>query len=329
MPTPAVPRSTASVARKLRLAQLMVLDQVLESGSILHAAHVLAMSQPAVSKAVQDLEAYFGMPLLVRGNRGVVATSFGLRMARRARRVLSELHDLGEEAAALTRGAQGTVRIGTLVAASTTLLPKAVQQVKAATPGVLVSIRFGEFDELLAALAAGRLDLLVARVPQASGWAQANPGVRVDHLYTESMRLVAGAGHPCAQADALTLADLALYPWIIPTADSPLRGSVDALFAGAGLPLPVDLIESLTFLANVSLLAGGRRVSIMSRGVAQPFVEAGMLVELPLDPHIGFEVALMRRADADPGPAVHRLCERLVDLARENSGTAPVTPAPR
>lgn len=311
-----MPHPTASMARKFRLSQLMVLDQVLESGSILHAAHLLNMSQPAVTKAIQDLEAYFGLPLLVRGNRGVSATAFGERMARRARRVLSELHDLSEEAAALASGAQGTVRVGILIAASTTLLPQAVQRLKAAAPGALVTIRFGEFDELLAALIAGRLDLLVARLPQAPGWAQANPGVRVEHLYTESMRLVAGAGHPCAAARELSLADLMDWPWIIPTLDSPLRGSVDDLFARAGLPPPADVVESLTFLANVSLLADQRRVSIMSLGVAQPFVRAGMLVELPLDPGIGFEVALMERVGTDPGPVVHRLRDLLIEGVR-------------
>ena len=78
-----------SVARKLKFYQLMVFDQVLQSGSLLRAAQALSLTQPAVTKIIHELESYFDAPLLVRGNRGVRATALGELVARRSKSLAS------------------------------------------------------------------------------------------------------------------------------------------------------------------------------------------------------------------------------------------------
>lgn len=67
-----------SLARTLKLHQLTVFEKVVESGTILAAAHQLSMTQSAVSKSIHELERHLGSPLFVRSSRGVTLTDFGV-----------------------------------------------------------------------------------------------------------------------------------------------------------------------------------------------------------------------------------------------------------
>ena len=86
--------SRQSLARRLRLQQLMIFEQVLASGSLLAAAGELAMTQPAISKSIQELESQLGGALFVRGKRGVQLTEFGRRFEPHAAHMLAELRQL-------------------------------------------------------------------------------------------------------------------------------------------------------------------------------------------------------------------------------------------
>jgi hypothetical protein len=94
--SPAVPmtppkHSRLSLARRLRLQQLAVFEKVVEAGSILAASNELAMTQPAVSKSIQELERHLQAPLFVRGKRGMTLTDFGIDFEPHAKTMLAEL----------------------------------------------------------------------------------------------------------------------------------------------------------------------------------------------------------------------------------------------
>ncbi|MDE2157644.1 MAG: LysR family transcriptional regulator, partial [Burkholderiales bacterium] len=101
--------SRQSLARTLKLQQLAIFEKVVQAGSILAASHELAMTQPAVSKAVQELERHLGAPLFVRGKRGVALSEFGLEFERHAKSMLGELRHLADGLNAWQSGATGRV----------------------------------------------------------------------------------------------------------------------------------------------------------------------------------------------------------------------------
>src|SRR5690349_14396768 len=113
--------SRLSLARRLRLQQLMIFERVVEAGSILAASRDLAMTQPAVSKSIHELEDQLGGSLFVRGKRGVVLTEFGSMFERHAKTMLGELRYLAENLNASQSGTAGHVIVGTLITASATL----------------------------------------------------------------------------------------------------------------------------------------------------------------------------------------------------------------
>ncbi|ROQ55809.1 LysR substrate-binding domain-containing protein [Pseudomonas putida] len=310
-----------SVARKLKFYQLMVFDQVLQSGSLLRAAQALSLTQPAVTKIIHELESYFDAPLLVRGNRGVRATPLGELVARRSKSLLAELRSLTDEVNAYQEGTSGQVVVGTLISASSSLLPRALQLLKQRAPKVLMSLRVGQMDQLFPALAVGEVDLVVGRVPDDWRWYRESSQLEVEVLYGEELSVVAGANHPLIGQNPVNLKALLDYPWVMPTRDSLLRRTVDSLFDEAGLMAPPNVIESLSILTNISLMQDQQTVAVMPLEATRQFSGAGLLAILDLGAHLQFgDIGYFRARDRELGPAARLFRECLEQAAREQHG---------
>lgn len=276
------------LARKLKLHQLVTYDQVVRDGSMLYAARTLNLTQPAVSKIVHELEAYFEAPLLVRGNRGVVTTELGELVLRRTKPLLRELQKLSEEANNFLTGSEGTVVVGNLISASKSLLPGAIRLLKESTPSVLVSLRIGQMDQMFPALAVGDLDLVVSRVPDNWNMREESRDLDVQVLYEETLSVVAGPKHPLHAVTPVTLAEMHDFPWVLPTKESLFRRTADRLFSEAGLSTPSNVVESLSILNNLSLLADQLTISFMPSETAQQFEGTGLLARFDFNTSIHF-----------------------------------------
>ena len=136
--------SNHTLARRLRLQQVVILEQVLSSGTISAASRELHLTQPAISKAVQELEDHFGRPLLTRSSRGVSPTDFGLMVQKHAKSLMTELRYLADDINAWNDGVSGKVMVGTLLAASAQLLPQAIIRMREIAPNVVVQVNVGE-----------------------------------------------------------------------------------------------------------------------------------------------------------------------------------------
>ncbi|SNB80090.1 DNA-binding transcriptional regulator, LysR family [Pseudomonas sp. URIL14HWK12:I8] len=267
--------SVLTVSRRLKFYQLVVFEHVVQSGSILRAAQVLNMTQPAVTKVMHEVESYFCAPLLVRSNRGVRLTELGELVLRRARTMLAELRALTDEVEAYQEGVSGHVVVGTLISASTSLLPLALRLLKARAPHVLVSVRIGQFDQLFPALIVGEVDLVIGRVPDDWRGREESRILGVDTLYDECLSIVGGSRHPLHDEAVLSLADLHSYPWILPPPGSLLRRTVNELFADADLALPANVIESLSVLTNVALMQDQKTVGLLPMETARQLSDHG------------------------------------------------------
>lgn len=308
-----MPLNATSLGRKLRFAQIIVYEQVLRSGSILRAARALNMTQSAVTKVIHELEGHLGGPLLVRGNRGVTTTEFGELVARRAKTLLAELRHMTDEISAFQEGTSGQVLVGTLISASAVLLPRAIQLLKEQAPAVSVILRVGQMDQLLPALAVGDLDVVVGRIPEDVSWRATAPGLEAEILHREPLCVVGGVHHPMASRRASTLQGLSAFPWILPTRDSSLRQTAELMFYDAGLPIPANVVESLSVMTNVALMFDQKTIGLMPRSAARQFVDTGSLAIIPLEnaPSFG-EVGFF----AVPGTLAVRAVELFKDCLR-------------
>ena len=180
-------------------------------------------------------------------------------------------------------------------------------------------------DQLFPALADGDIDLVVSRIPD--DWAMRDwsgraepPLLEVEPLYREALCVVAGVRHPMHRKCAIRFADLSGYPWVLPTRDSFLRRTADALFAEAGMPIPDNIVESLSILTNITLMQDQRTIALMPREAIRNFAEAGLLKEFDLGHLLHFgDIGCFHSAAREPTPAALLLRECLRIASREHA----------
>ena len=106
-------KAADQIARRLRLKDLYTLQAVAELGSMAEASRHLALSQPAISKAIADMEHTVGAVLLDRSSRGVELTDCGQLLLGRARTIFDEMRQGVADIAAMSDPTCGEIRIGT------------------------------------------------------------------------------------------------------------------------------------------------------------------------------------------------------------------------
>lgn len=309
--------SVVSLSRKLKFYQLAVFDQIVESGSFIRAAAALNLTQPSVTKIVQELEYYFKAPLLHRGNRGVTVTELGDLVSRRLRPILADLRKLNDDVEAYHRGTSGYLLIGTLNSASVSIIPRALDILGQRAPGLTVSVRQGQASHLLSELKAGELDMVIGRIPDDGRWHPDAGELTVAPLYREEFCVVAGVGHELRETGADAWKQMHQYPWLLPTRDSSFRHVADGLFARVGMPAPLTVVESTALLTSISLLQNNRTLALMVKGVAAPFVRGGMLKIIDIGEALDYgEIGCFFAAGREPSPALRMLLDCLHESAR-------------
>jgi DNA-binding transcriptional LysR family regulator len=189
------PLSQIGLSRNLKLSQLLVFDRVMETGSIQRAANDIGLTQPAVTKVIQELESSLEGALFERSNRGVVPTDLGRVVGRRIKSLLAEFRHMSEELDHFRFGTAGHVVVGTLIAASAHLLPIAITRMKMRAPEVLITIREGPTAQLFPSLATGELDIVVGRLPEVELPISDAFPLKHHALFDDSLAVVVGSRH--------------------------------------------------------------------------------------------------------------------------------------
>ena len=147
------------------LKQLKYFDAVVRAGHFGRAAEQCAVTQPALSMQVQELEKALGLQLIERGRKGVMLTDGGREIARRAARVLADVRDLAASAAQQGRLLAGALRFGVIPSVAPYLLPPLLPLIRNDYPDLDLHIRETQTQQLLAELIDGTLDLLLLALP--------------------------------------------------------------------------------------------------------------------------------------------------------------------
>ncbi|MGD9943804.1 MAG: LysR substrate-binding domain-containing protein [Burkholderiaceae bacterium] len=304
--------SKQSLARRLKLQQMAIFDKVLSSGSLLAASRELHMTQPALTKAIQELEEHFGRPLLIRTRRGVQATEFGRMLHTHCQSLLSDLRLLADDLNAWNAGISGQVIVGTLIAASAQLLPTAVLRMREIAPQVVVEVRVGVNETMFQALARGELDVVVGLLPAV----EVDPNLEHVALYDETLCAVVGRQHPLATQPQIEPAQLESADWVIPTPASEAIHATAQFFEALGIRPPAHSVESVSLLTNLGLVLQSQMVALMPFSVARQFVRTGLLSILPLGHGSPFgRIGYTTYRGREPTPAGERLLLALREVA--------------
>ncbi len=184
----------------LTVRQLRYFDALVRHGHFGRAAEACAVSQPALSMQIRDLEEGLGAPLFERGARHVSLTGFGERFATRARAILRSLDELEDLARAARGRLSGRLRLGVIPTVAPYLLPRIVADLTAASAALDIHVRETVTPKLMVELSEGRLDAAIVALPVSE------PAFEEAPLFSEEfllVRPVSEAGRPAPGPAAL------------------------------------------------------------------------------------------------------------------------------
>ncbi|MCB1754872.1 MAG: LysR family transcriptional regulator [Gammaproteobacteria bacterium] len=292
--------------RRVKLQQLRTVLAVADHDSLLQAANALGLSQPAVTKALHELESELGVELFVRTSRGTYPTEYGRLLAARARIIFSQLARASDELFDLRDGFSGHVRVGTLIAGAASLLPMAIVALQQTYPGIRVLVTEGTYEQLVPQLRQGTLDLLLGRLPAH----RYREELDVEPLYQERVEFVVRPEHPSLAMEAPALESLRAWPWILPPPDTTLRQMLEAAFHDANLDLPEAMCESMSVVSNRQLILHSNVIGAFPAQVLAPDIASGMLAAVRLARPLTFgPVGISTLRGVMPGNAVGALID--------------------
>lgn len=246
-PTAYVSRSALS---SLRIKQFMLLLALGNHGSLRKAADELAVSQPAASKSLLELEGALGTQLFERTHSGLTPTAAGRCAINHAQSIIGSVRRMKYELDAIEHQRQEILRIGLIMGAVTGAFCGVVGRACAARENLLVEAQEGTSAELMLKLQSGELDLVFAR----SGLAAGQPELECRELDTEPICIAAGAQHPLDTGREYQCADLAAYPWISYEPKAPLAALLSGWFEDSGCAPPAIKLRTTSALVTVATL---------------------------------------------------------------------------
>jgi len=231
--------NSVSLLQNLRRRHLELLVALGEVSTIRAAASRLYLSQPAVSKMIQEIERQANSALIERTRRGVTPTYSGWLIIRRAKVILNEILNTEEELTAAKDGAKGLLKIGTLPLTGIYSVLKSVIELRKMLPGILVQISEGTAPELLPKLKEGKIDCFVGEALGTHDLSE----LRLERLHKDSIHVVSSRRHPLAGKRKLRWRDLHDQRWALPSREGLLRQAFIEAFVMEGLTPPIGEIE--------------------------------------------------------------------------------------
>jgi len=294
-------------SRGLQLRHMRCLVAIAQERHLARAAERLAVSQPAVSRILAELEALAGEALVERaasGRRGIRGlTVAGERLLAHALQMLASV----EQAAAAFRpavaGGSLRLRVGSLPSAAQSLLPTALVKLREQLPGLQLDVQVGANDRLLDDLRAGALDLVVGRMSDPS----LMEALSFELLRIEPLVFVVRAGHALAGRRP-GLKTVLEHGWVVYPEGTVPRHNTESLVVAQGLAMPASLTQTLDMAVARGMVLRSDAVWVTPVGAVHEDLAGGSLVRLRLE-SAGTEeaVGLLRRREGAASVAVDAL----------------------
>lgn len=297
---------------RIKFRHLQCFLEVSRQGSVNKAAMTLAVSQPAVSKTLRELENTLNVKLFDRIGRGIQLTRFGEVFLRYAGASVTALRQ-GVESIAQARESGGlTIAVGTLPTVSSSILPRAVKKFRQDATGAVVRVITGENEVLRSLLRVGELDLVVGRLSSPENMT----GLAFEHLFSDRIGFFVRPQHPLLSPEPFNLAAIIGYTVLMPTKGAVIRPVVEQFLSANGLPIPPDHLETVSPVFGRSYTRNSDAIWIISSGVVSEDVADGLLFALPVDTSetIG-PVGLTTRADTPLSLPALMLMQAIRDTA--------------
>jgi DNA-binding transcriptional LysR family regulator len=280
-PAAARSRTWAVSARgsmRVNLNLLRIFAAVAEHRSFSRAAETLFISQPAVSKAVRELERQLDLPLLEReagGGRGVRPTESGLALLEHARGIFALERAAAEDIRARVGLRRGRLTIGASTTVAGYWLPPYVAEFMAALPATELEIQTANTRTVSRALIECQMDLALVE------GAVDDPRILVTHWRDEPLCVIAHAASALARKPSPTLGELNRQTWLTREPGSGTRDVTEQVTAACRIAPE----RRIVFGSNEGIaraVAAGLGVAMLPMRVVKELSSAGAVVQVRL-----------------------------------------------
>lgn len=285
---------------------------IAEHGNLRRASEALKLSPPALSKSLKRLEDAMQARLVERTGKGVRLTPVGAAVAAQARRMRLTLDDITREAADMSRGRAGHLRIGASPV-DCEHLPRPCATLLRESPKLTFEITVSDNDVMVPLLQEGRLDVIFNYIPP-----RPYDGLRQEPIYDDAYSVFASSGHPLTKARRVPLPEVADEGWVMSTDHHRPIHVLKQTFAEHGVGEPRFVVQTRSLRLRLQMVAasnllcygsvGGHRAAFAGLKL-KPIAVKELSVPKP--------VGAMYRRDAYLPPAARRLID-LFKLEMQN-----------
>ena len=270
------------------------------------------MAQPAITRSLREIERELGASLFERHAKGVRLTPIGEAFVRRAAVVQAELRRAKEEVDQLRGQDVGQVSVVMSIAASISVLPRAIFAFRSAHPDALLRISEGLFQPVETDILDGRVDFYVG----ALSTPVSNPRLAVEHLFDNQRVVIARSGHPLRKATSVD--ELASAHWLRPAlSDRSSEADFTEWLRDLGFAAPKVVMHTRSALQTVLALSASDLLTVVPRQWLELPEFGGRLEALPMIPPMWAAPVCLVRQSAIP---LTPMAERLADGVRRVGG---------
>ena len=271
------------VRRRLKLRDLDTLVAVAQHGSMAKAAAHLSVSQPAISKAIAEMEHVLGVRLLDRTAHGVEPNLYGRALMKWATVVFDNVKQGVAEIEFLADPTTGELRLGATEPMIAGLLPPIIERLHRQYPRISITVNQVTATEQYRELRARSVDLILGRIAQ-----PVDEDIEAEVLFHERTFVVAGLDNRWSGRRKISLGELLNEQWVLPPPDTVVGSLIAKAFRASGFDVPRSNVVTVSIQLFGALLASGCYLAIcpasMLRFSGKRLGLKALPVELPAPP---------------------------------------------
>lgn len=257
----------------MTIKHLKIFVTVYQHMNITRAAAKLHMAQPAVTRSIKELEAYYGLNLFDRINHRLYRTTSADELYSRSIHILASIEELDQ----ITRNncKIQELRIGGTMTMGNFILPAAISEFHKIHPSITVRVVISKSSDIQQKILDNQLDFALVEENINKDY------LKTEYLCTDSMCLIFPKNHPLAQKKKLYLKDITNFPMLLRETGSASRTYLEHVLAMHDVPLN-PLWESSSSQALIHAVAEGLGISVLPekwvyRDLADGKIDSGKL----------------------------------------------------
>ena len=301
------------IGRRLKLRHMEILLAVVETGSMAKAGAKLAISQPAISRAVAEMEQTLGVPIFDRSPQGVEPTQYGRALLKRGIAAFDELAQGVKDIAFLADPAVGELHIGTTPGLAEGIVLAVIDRMSREYPRVVIHLVPGGLHIQREALRERRIEFGFAGTAGPSS----EQDVDTEVLFEEPLTVVASSENPWSRRRKIELKELKSEPWTWPAAGTLIDTLVIDAFRSQGVDPPRATVYADAYSFRIRLAATGRFLAVVPASIMRLAGKPASIKVLPVDlPATRRQIGIITLKNRTLSPLAQLFIQCARDVAR-------------